>query len=138
MPKKLVSRRGSSTPLPPNRSPTPVQYLHVSIAPAKQLVVGGAGYIGSTVVFRALTSTDWDVKVFDRLMYGGSSMFPFFGSMEDRFSFEVRACVHVRSGKYTVTGHPEHTRSNTSAISLALIPIIFSTATSAQPIWTSS
>ena len=58
-----------------------------------QLVVGGAGYIGSTVVFRALTSTDWDVKVFDRLMYGGSSMFPFFGSMEDRFSFEVRAGI---------------------------------------------
>jgi hypothetical protein len=27
------------------------------------------------------------IQVFDRLMYGGSSLFPFFGSMEDRFTF---------------------------------------------------
>jgi nucleoside-diphosphate-sugar epimerase len=50
------------------------------------LVVGGAGYIGSTVVFRALTTANFKVKVFDKLMYGGSSTFPFF-SMEDRFEF---------------------------------------------------
>jgi UDP-glucose 4-epimerase len=31
--------------------------------PKKLLVVGGAGYIGSTVVFQALSNTDWDVKV---------------------------------------------------------------------------
>jgi UDP-glucose 4-epimerase len=31
--------------------------------PKKLLVIGGAGYIGSTVVFEALTTTDWDVKV---------------------------------------------------------------------------
>jgi len=50
------------------------------------LVVGGAGYIGSTVVFRLLSTTNMKVRVLDRLMYGGSSMFPFF-SLEDRFEF---------------------------------------------------
>jgi len=60
------------------------------------LVVGGAGYIGSTVVFRLLSTTNMKVKVLDRLMYGGSSMFPFF-ALEDRFEFiagDIRTIDH--------------------------------------------
>eukprot|EP01006_Ploeotia_vitrea_P033580 TRINITY_DN65590_c0_g1_i2.p1 TRINITY_DN65590_c0_g1~~TRINITY_DN65590_c0_g1_i2.p1 ORF type:complete len:354 (-),score=223.76 TRINITY_DN65590_c0_g1_i2:83-1144(-) len=50
------------------------------------LVVGGAGYIGSQVVLRALSSTNLKVKVLDRLMYGGTSLYPFF-SFGERFEF---------------------------------------------------
>ena len=50
------------------------------------LVIGGGGYIGSTVTFRALTTTNMRVIVFDKLMYGGSSLFQFF-SLEKRFQF---------------------------------------------------
>ena len=55
--------------------------------PRKLLVVGGAGYIGSTVCFYALTRTNMKVKVLDRLMYGGSALFRFF-TFQDRFEFE--------------------------------------------------
>ena len=50
------------------------------------LVIGGGGYIGSTVTFRALTTTNMRVIVYDRLMYGGSSLFQYF-SLEKRFQF---------------------------------------------------
>jgi len=50
------------------------------------LIVGGAGYIGSTCVFRLLSTTNMRVRVLDKLMYGGSSTFPFF-ALEDRFEF---------------------------------------------------
>lgn len=49
------------------------------------LISGGAGYIGSALVSRILRDTDWKVKVFDDLMYGGNSLFQFFNF--DRFSF---------------------------------------------------
>ena len=52
------------------------------------LVIGGAGYIGSTVVYHAL-QRGWKVKVVDRLMYGGSSLFRAF-SFEDKFEMIVR------------------------------------------------
>jgi nucleoside-diphosphate-sugar epimerase len=50
------------------------------------LVIGGAGYIGSTVVFQALTQTNYNVVVLDKLMYGGESLFKFF-NLQDRFKF---------------------------------------------------
>eukprot|EP00937_MAST-01D_sp_MAST-1D-sp2_P006037 g6037.t1 len=62
------------------------------------LIVGGAGYIGSTVLFRALKTTDMKVIVFDRLMYGGSSLFQFF-SMEERFKF-VHGDVRMGAEKW--------------------------------------
>jgi nucleoside-diphosphate-sugar epimerase len=49
------------------------------------LVVGGAGYVGSALVSRLLKDTDWNVKVFDNLMYGGDSLFHFFNFK--KFSF---------------------------------------------------
>ena len=49
------------------------------------LVSGGAGYIGSAVVSRLLRDTNWNVKVFDNLMYGGDSLFHYFNF--ERFSF---------------------------------------------------
>jgi UDP-glucose 4-epimerase len=52
------------------------------------LVVGGAGYIGSTVVYRAL-ELGWRVRVIDRLMYGGPSLFRAF-AYEDSFELIVR------------------------------------------------
>jgi nucleoside-diphosphate-sugar epimerase len=52
------------------------------------LVIGGAGYIGSTVVYRALEQ-GWSVRVLDRLMYGGSSLFRAF-AYNDRFELIVR------------------------------------------------
>jgi len=50
------------------------------------LVCGGAGYIGSSLVFRLLKETQFHVTVFDNLMYGGDSLFSFF-NYEDRFNF---------------------------------------------------
>jgi len=55
------------------------------------LIVGGAGYIGSTVAFRALSQSKLKVIVFDRLMYTGSSLYPFF-AMEERFEFVFGDC----------------------------------------------
>lgn len=49
------------------------------------LISGGAGYIGSALVSRVLRDTNWHVKVFDDLMYGGNSLFQFYNF--DRFSF---------------------------------------------------
>ena len=49
------------------------------------LVSGGAGYIGSALVSRLLRDTNWNVKVFDNLMYGGDSLFHYFNF--GRFSF---------------------------------------------------
>tara|TARA_Y100000590_G_scaffold358755_1_gene414290 strand:+ start:10825 stop:11805 length:981 start_codon:yes stop_codon:yes gene_type:complete len=49
------------------------------------LVSGGAGYVGSALVSRILRDTNWNVKVFDDLMYGGNSLFQFYNY--DRFSF---------------------------------------------------
>jgi len=49
------------------------------------LVSGGAGYIGSALVSRLLRDTNWNVKVFDNLMYGGDSLFHYFNF--ERFSF---------------------------------------------------
>lgn len=50
------------------------------------LVCGGAGYIGSSLVFKLLTETDFKITVFDRLMYGGDSLFSFF-NYKERFHF---------------------------------------------------
>lgn len=50
------------------------------------LVCGGAGYIGSALVFRILKETDFNIKVFDNLSYGGDSLFSFF-NYSDRFNF---------------------------------------------------
>jgi len=49
------------------------------------LVSGGAGYVGSALVSRLLRDTNWSVKVFDNLMYGGDSLFQFFNF--EKFSF---------------------------------------------------
>ncbi|MGQ0376493.1 MAG: NAD-dependent epimerase/dehydratase family protein [Nitrososphaerota archaeon] len=50
------------------------------------LVCGGAGYIGSSLVFRLLKETQFRITVFDNLMYSGDSLFSFF-NYGDRFSF---------------------------------------------------
>ena len=50
------------------------------------LICGGAGYIGSALVFRLLKETDFNIKVFDNLSYGGDSIFSFF-NFPDRFNF---------------------------------------------------
>lgn len=49
------------------------------------LVCGGAGYLGSSLVARLLKDTEFQVRVFDALMYGGDSLFPFFNNQQ--FSF---------------------------------------------------
>ena len=49
------------------------------------LISGGAGYVGSALVSRLLRDTNWNVKVFDNLMYGGDSLFQFFNF--EKFSF---------------------------------------------------
>lgn len=50
------------------------------------LVCGGAGYIGSSLIYRLIKDTNFHITVFDSLMYGGSSLLPFFNHNE-RFSF---------------------------------------------------
>ena len=50
------------------------------------LVCGGAGYVGSALVFRLLKETDFKIKVFDNLSYGGDSLFSFF-NFPERFEF---------------------------------------------------
>jgi nucleoside-diphosphate-sugar epimerase len=50
------------------------------------LICGGAGYIGSALVFRLLKETDFKIKVFDNLSYGGDSIFSFF-NFPERFEF---------------------------------------------------
>ena len=50
------------------------------------LICGGAGYIGSALTSRILKETNYNVKVFDQLLYGGDSLYPFF-NYSDRFKF---------------------------------------------------
>ena len=50
------------------------------------LICGGAGYIGSALTSRILKETNYNVKVFDQLLYGGDSLYPFFNYL-DRFKF---------------------------------------------------
>jgi len=50
------------------------------------LICGGAGYIGSALTSRILKETNFKVKVFDQLLYGGDSLYPFFNYL-DRFKF---------------------------------------------------
>lgn len=50
------------------------------------LVAGGAGYIGSALIMRLVKDTNFNVKVFDNLMYGGESLFPFY-NCDGRFKF---------------------------------------------------
>ena len=50
------------------------------------LICGGAGYIGSTLAFRLLKDTDFKIKIFDNLSYGGDSIFSFF-NFPNRFEF---------------------------------------------------
>ena len=49
------------------------------------LVVGGAGYVGSSLISRLLRDTNWNVKVFDQLTYDADSLFQFFNY--EKFSF---------------------------------------------------
>lgn len=50
----------------------------------KILVTGGAGYIGTTLVPKLL-ERGYDVTVYDRLMFGGTALFPFFKHKNFRF-----------------------------------------------------
>ena len=50
------------------------------------LICGGAGYVGSTLTSLILRETNLEVKVFDQLLYGGDSLYPFF-NYSDRFKF---------------------------------------------------
>ena len=50
------------------------------------LICGGAGYIGSTLTSQILRETNLKVRVFDQLLYGGDSLYPFFNYL-DRFKF---------------------------------------------------
>ena len=50
------------------------------------LICGGAGYIGSALTSRILKETNYKVKVFDQLLYGGDSLYSFFNYL-DRFKF---------------------------------------------------
>jgi nucleoside-diphosphate-sugar epimerase len=50
------------------------------------LVIGGAGYIGTSLISRLLRDTRFNVCVLDDLLYGGDSLLPFF-NYDDRFSF---------------------------------------------------
>ena len=50
------------------------------------LICGGAGYVGSALTSLILRETNLEVKVFDQLLYGGDSLYPFF-SYSDRFKF---------------------------------------------------
>ena len=50
------------------------------------LICGGAGYIGSALTSRILKETNYKVRVFDQLLYGGDSLYPFFNYL-DRFKF---------------------------------------------------
>ena len=50
------------------------------------LVCGGAGYIGSALIFCLIKETDFKIKVFDNLSYGGDSLFSFF-NYGTRFNF---------------------------------------------------
>ena len=50
------------------------------------LICGGAGYIGSALTSRILRETNYKVIVFDQLLYGGDSIYPFFNYL-DRFKF---------------------------------------------------
>jgi len=54
--------------------------------PSKVLIVGGAGYIGSSLVSRILTDSEYKVVVLDDLLYGGESLFSFF-NFGERFQF---------------------------------------------------
>ena len=75
--------------------------------PRTLLVIGGGGYIGSTVTFNALTTTDMNVIVFDKLMYGGSSLFQFF-ALEKRFTFvhgDVRMGIPASEIEGTILTH---------------------------------
>ncbi len=47
-----------------------------AMKPARVLVIGGAGYIGSTLVHRLLDA-GYSVTVLDRLLYGDTSLHPF-------------------------------------------------------------
>ena len=50
------------------------------------LISGGAGYVGSALTSLILRETNLEVKVFDQLLYGGDSLYPFF-NYSDRFKF---------------------------------------------------
>ena len=50
------------------------------------LICGGAGYVGSALTSQILRETNLKVKVFDQLLYGGDSLYPFF-NYSDRFEF---------------------------------------------------
>ena len=46
------------------------------------LICGGAGYVGSALTSLILRETNLEVKVFDQLLYGGDSLYPFFNYSE--------------------------------------------------------
>ena len=50
------------------------------------LICGGAGYVGSALTSLILRETNLKVRVFDQLLYGGDSLYPFF-NYSDRFKF---------------------------------------------------
>ena len=63
----------------------------------KVLITGVAGYIGTTLLSKILTKTNWNVVGIDRLLYGGGALIPFISN--PRFTFmkgDVRDCDFVK------------------------------------------
>lgn len=52
-------------------------------------IVGGAGYIGSALVARAIRTTDWDITVIDDLLFGSHALHQFY-PLDERFRFYKR------------------------------------------------
>ena len=60
----------------------------------KILITGGAGYIG-TELTKLLLESGYSVTVFDRLMYDGAVLIPFFS--DSNFEFVYNFGHHIRN-----------------------------------------